>query len=157
MDVTDVIDYNYAILNPNDLTNSFFCLSKNDPEAGFPIDASTVTGSTYPATSTDSTGKLSVCLPRRIGRDSTDMNLRPLVIDCSRFYCGYAINHLVDTHRQDCQLESNPFDPLERHSLDGGMLRACSSPRAAFSSFSVFRSKTPLNPAVLLKRGANVQ
>ncbi|KAJ4368857.1 hypothetical protein N0V83_005939 [Neocucurbitaria cava] len=48
MDVTDIIDLNIGILNSNDLGNSFFCLSKNDPTIGFPYDANKVAGNAYP-------------------------------------------------------------------------------------------------------------
>ncbi|KAF2808768.1 DNA/RNA polymerase [Mytilinidion resinicola] len=48
MDVSDIVDYNLTLLNPNDLANSFFCLSKADPTQGFAVDASQVAGHTYP-------------------------------------------------------------------------------------------------------------
>lgn len=57
MDVSDIIEYNAGLLNPNDLANSYFCLSKNDPTAGFAYDASQVAGHTYPESSTDISGK----------------------------------------------------------------------------------------------------
>ena len=44
-----MIDYNYALLNENDLANSFFCIDKNDPTRGFHFDAGFVFGPTYPA------------------------------------------------------------------------------------------------------------
>lgn len=49
MDVTDLVDYNSALLNYNDLTISFFHLDYNDPTVGFPFDASSVCGHTFPA------------------------------------------------------------------------------------------------------------
>jgi DNA polymerase iota len=49
MDVSDIVDYNLTLLNPHDLTNSFFCLSMVDPTQGFAFDASQVAGHTYPA------------------------------------------------------------------------------------------------------------
>lgn len=52
MDVTDLVDYNSALLNHNDLTTSFFHLDHNDPTVGFPFDASRVFGHTFPAAST---------------------------------------------------------------------------------------------------------
>lgn len=52
MDVTDIVDYNLGLLNQNDLANSFFCLSKTDPTAGFVFDPSTVAGHTFPEPST---------------------------------------------------------------------------------------------------------
>ncbi|KAF2497779.1 DNA/RNA polymerase [Lophium mytilinum] len=48
MDVSDIVDYNLTLLNPNDLASSFFCLSKADPTQGFAFDASQVAGHTYP-------------------------------------------------------------------------------------------------------------
>jgi DNA polymerase iota len=48
MDVSDIVEYNLELLNPNDLATSFFCLSKADPTAGFPFDASRAAGYTYP-------------------------------------------------------------------------------------------------------------
>ncbi|KAF2708427.1 DNA/RNA polymerase [Pleomassaria siparia CBS 279.74] len=48
MDVSDMIEYNVGLLNHNHLTNSFFCLARNDPTAGFAYDASRVAGHTYP-------------------------------------------------------------------------------------------------------------
>lgn len=48
MDVTDLIDYNRSLLNPNDLTRSFFCLDRNDPTIGFAFDATSIAGHAYP-------------------------------------------------------------------------------------------------------------
>lgn len=48
MDVTDLVSYNIGLLNPNNLTESFFCLSKSDPAIGFAYDAASVAGHTYP-------------------------------------------------------------------------------------------------------------
>ena len=50
MDVTDMVQFNMDVLNSHDLTSSFFHLDRNDPTAGFPFDASTVSGHTFPAT-----------------------------------------------------------------------------------------------------------
>lgn len=44
LDVTDVVDYNVALLNRNGLPESFFCLSRDDPEKGFSFDATSVAG-----------------------------------------------------------------------------------------------------------------
>lgn len=49
MDVTDMIDYNMDILNRNHLVSSFFHLDRNDPTTGFPFDATTIPGHTFPA------------------------------------------------------------------------------------------------------------
>ncbi|KAL1959278.1 hypothetical protein VTO42DRAFT_2465 [Malbranchea cinnamomea] len=48
LDVTSMIDHNIQLLNPNDLSNSFFQLDKSDPTVGFAFDASTFCGPTYP-------------------------------------------------------------------------------------------------------------
>jgi DNA polymerase iota len=47
MDVTDMVDYNVELLNRNALSDSFFCLSRDDPERGFGYDASSVAGCVY--------------------------------------------------------------------------------------------------------------
>jgi DNA polymerase iota len=44
LDVTDLVAYNVELLNSNTLQQSFFCLSREDPEQGFPYDASAVSG-----------------------------------------------------------------------------------------------------------------
>lgn len=48
MDVTDMVDYNAEILNPNALQQSFFQLAREDPTSGFPFDASEYAGHVYP-------------------------------------------------------------------------------------------------------------
>jgi DNA polymerase iota len=48
MDVTDIVDYNQNLLNPNDLRHSFFCLDRNDPTVGFAFDATAIAGQAYP-------------------------------------------------------------------------------------------------------------
>jgi len=48
--MTDLVDYNLDVLNLNDLRNSFFHTSKDDPTCGFAFDASCVAGHVYPAT-----------------------------------------------------------------------------------------------------------
>ena len=50
LDVTDIIDYNVALLNPNDLSHSFLYLKRNDPTIGFPFDAARIAGFSYPST-----------------------------------------------------------------------------------------------------------
>jgi DNA polymerase iota len=46
LDVTDLVDYNFRLLT-RDLSNSFFCLSQNDPTVGFAFDASKPAGHVY--------------------------------------------------------------------------------------------------------------
>lgn len=48
LDITDIVDYNQALLNPNDLANSYFQLNISDPTVGFPFDATKVAGHSYP-------------------------------------------------------------------------------------------------------------
>jgi DNA polymerase iota len=49
LDCTDMIDYNAKLLSQNDLTNSFFCMDRDDPTIGFAFDAMTLFGQTEPA------------------------------------------------------------------------------------------------------------
>lgn len=44
-----MIEYNMDMLNPNDMSNGFFCLDKHDPTVGFTCDATVAFGPTYPA------------------------------------------------------------------------------------------------------------
>lgn len=48
MDVSDIVAYNQALLNPNSLEYSFFQLSDKDPEKGFSFDATQYFGCTQP-------------------------------------------------------------------------------------------------------------
>ncbi|KAK4122609.1 DNA/RNA polymerase [Parathielavia appendiculata] len=47
MDVTDMVSYNVELLNRNALPQSYFCLSRTDPEAGFEYDAMSFAGCVY--------------------------------------------------------------------------------------------------------------
>ncbi|OIW25846.1 DNA/RNA polymerase [Coniochaeta ligniaria NRRL 30616] len=47
LDVTDIVAYNVELLNPHALDQSFFCLSKLDPELGFSYDATAIAGCTH--------------------------------------------------------------------------------------------------------------
>ncbi|KAF2005287.1 DNA/RNA polymerase [Amniculicola lignicola CBS 123094] len=53
MDISDIVEHNVGLLNHQDLGNSYFCLSKDDPTVGFTFDASTVAGYGYPEASND--------------------------------------------------------------------------------------------------------
>ncbi|KXX74274.1 DNA polymerase iota, partial [Madurella mycetomatis] len=44
LDVTDIVSYNVEVLNMNSLRQSYFCLSRSDPEAGFGFDATYFAG-----------------------------------------------------------------------------------------------------------------
>lgn len=54
LDVTDMIDHNVGLLNRNHLSNSFFCLNKDDPTVGFAYSGSEVFGPTFPVQQTPS-------------------------------------------------------------------------------------------------------
>jgi DNA polymerase iota len=64
------------LLNQNDLSNSFFCLSKDDPTIGFEYDASKVFGPTFPktlaaigtATADDEQLSMRLCLGSHLAR-----------------------------------------------------------------------------------------
>ncbi|KAK3901436.1 hypothetical protein C8A05DRAFT_44904 [Staphylotrichum tortipilum] len=49
LDVTDVVSYNVELLNRNALAESFFCLSRSNPEPGFPYDATSFAGCVWGA------------------------------------------------------------------------------------------------------------
>lgn len=53
-----MIDYNLALLNPHNLSQSFFCIDKDDPTRGFDFDAQKIFGPTFP-TNARSEGDLS--------------------------------------------------------------------------------------------------
>lgn len=44
LDVTDIVSYNVELLNRNALQQSYFCLSREDPELGFEYDATSFAG-----------------------------------------------------------------------------------------------------------------
>ena len=48
MDVSDIVDYNLELVNRHRLTDSFFCLKRDDPTIGFPFNASSTPGFTFP-------------------------------------------------------------------------------------------------------------
>jgi len=50
LDVTEMINYNVGLLNPNSLASSFFHLDRKDPTVGFAYDATVFIGSTHPPT-----------------------------------------------------------------------------------------------------------
>ncbi|UPK89169.1 hypothetical protein LCI18_000104 [Fusarium solani-melongenae] len=53
MDVTDIVEYNLFCLNKASLANSFFCLSKEDPERGFQCDLTSIAGCVQDTASPD--------------------------------------------------------------------------------------------------------
>lgn len=67
MDVSDIIEYNAAILSP-DLSRSFFCLSKTDPTVGFPFDATRLIGHVFPEATHSPLGKPFMVGPEKVFR-----------------------------------------------------------------------------------------
>ncbi|KAL2125915.1 hypothetical protein VTI74DRAFT_2268 [Chaetomium olivicolor] len=49
LDVTDIVSYNVELLNRNALQQSYFCLSRSDPQMGFEFDATSFAGCLYGA------------------------------------------------------------------------------------------------------------
>ncbi|EAQ86709.1 hypothetical protein CHGG_07962 [Chaetomium globosum CBS 148.51] len=47
LDVTDIVSYNVELLNKNSLRQSYFCLSRSDPEVGFEYDATCFAGCVF--------------------------------------------------------------------------------------------------------------
>lgn len=58
MDVTDIVEYNLDVFNPNDLHHSYFQLSRENPLQGFEFDASVTCCHVVPSTSFPSTPPL---------------------------------------------------------------------------------------------------
>ena len=75
MDVTDIVEYNTALLNCNDLATSFFHLDHHDPTIGFPFDASSVVGHTFPAASTSPNSRIPIA-KHSFSNDTVDLLLR---------------------------------------------------------------------------------
>ncbi|TVY49632.1 DNA polymerase iota [Lachnellula occidentalis] len=48
LDVTDLVEYNQALLNYHDLSHSFFQLKREDPTIGFSFNAAEIAGHTFP-------------------------------------------------------------------------------------------------------------
>ena len=94
MDVTDLVDYNYALLNQIDLTHSFFHLDHDDPTVGFPFDASSIFGHTFPAASTSMTPKIHRTNNSLPG-DSADLLLRL----CLGSHLARHLRHHLEEHR----------------------------------------------------------
>ncbi|KAL2866596.1 putative DNA polymerase iota [Aspergillus lucknowensis] len=88
IDVTDVITYNAALLNPNDLTHSFFHLDRQDPTVGFDFDATVIYGPTYPD-GADNTARLGS--EAEVG--PSDLHLRLLL---ASHLAGYLRGQLED-------------------------------------------------------------
>ncbi|KAL4921707.1 hypothetical protein BDW62DRAFT_219054 [Aspergillus aurantiobrunneus] len=89
MDVTDMITYNTALLNSNDLAHSFFHLDRQDPTVGFAFDATKIYGPTYP----DGAGNaahLSSDMPRF---DASQLHMRLLL---ASHLAGYFRGQLED-------------------------------------------------------------
>lgn len=83
LDVTEMIDYNTGVLNPNDLSNSFFYLDRKDPTVGFSYDATQFQGSTFPATEAAPIAQIEV----------SSLEMRLLV---ASHFQGYLRSHMED-------------------------------------------------------------
>ncbi|KAK0674578.1 hypothetical protein QBC41DRAFT_342023 [Cercophora samala] len=92
LDVTDVVAYNLELLNHHCLEQSWFCLSREDPERGFGFDASAVAGCSWPLDD-----------PDPISKDDDDddddddalrLRLRLLLGSHLAFYLRQQIEHL---------------------------------------------------------------
>ncbi|KAL4932244.1 putative DNA polymerase iota [Aspergillus undulatus] len=89
MDVTDMINYNAALLNVHDLENSFFQLDKLDPTVGFEFDATGVYGPTYP----EVTGVPSYSMSAAAASDASQLQTRLLV---ASHFAGYLRGQLEE-------------------------------------------------------------
>lgn len=89
-----MIDYNFALLNHNDLNGSFFHLHRDDPTVGFPFDATKVFGHTFPPTSLSDTSK---CVPADgpISNDRNDLLLRL----CLGSHLAQYLRHQLEEHK----------------------------------------------------------
>ena len=63
MDMSDVVDYNVALLNHNDLSHSFFHLDQADPTVGFSYDASKIIGRSFPSIQPDAPNSMAEVVP----------------------------------------------------------------------------------------------
>ena len=86
MDVTDMIEYNQALLSQNDLTASFFHLRRADPTVGFPCDARTISGGVFPAKTS--------CKDVHDSADSKDLLERL----CLGSHLAQHLRHLLEEH-----------------------------------------------------------
>lgn len=78
MDVTDMVDYNFELLNRNALNFSFFHLDRDDPTVGFSFDASRTSGHVFPSSTSSSKMILNPeILPSQ--SDPDDLSLRLLL------------------------------------------------------------------------------
>ncbi|SPO05658.1 related to DNA Polymerase iota (POLI) [Cephalotrichum gorgonifer] len=96
MDVTDIVDYNIFFLNRASLSTSFFCLSRNDPEQGFPCDLTHFAGCVEGASSDTVDFDSPLCLRLLLG--SHLANYLRMKLENDRGFtstCGIATNKLL--------------------------------------------------------------
>ncbi|KAF2273361.1 DNA/RNA polymerase, partial [Westerdykella ornata] len=118
MDVSDIIDYNLALLNHHDLGNSFFCLSKNDPTTGFPFDASQVAGYTYPKPSDGDAGSENVSTANVLRlRLHLGSHLAQHLREALRAQRGYTCTAGVSTNKLLSKLVGNLHKPDKQTTL----------------------------------------
>ncbi|KAF1942026.1 DNA/RNA polymerase [Clathrospora elynae] len=114
LDVSDIIDYNISILNPNHLTNSFFYLSKNDPTVGFPYDATRLTGHTYPKTDTRNLVVTSFPLHLRLALGSHLAQHIRTKLESEK---GYTATVGISTNKLLAKLVGNTYKPNSQTTL----------------------------------------
>lgn len=88
MDVTDMIDHNMDLLNPNDLSSAFFCLDRDDPTIGFSYQADHIFGHTYPTSALLKSHIISI-------DERSDMQLR---LCLGSHLAQYLSSQLVEQH-----------------------------------------------------------
>ncbi|RDL39262.1 DNA polymerase [Venustampulla echinocandica] len=98
MDVTDLIDYNQAILNTNDLEHSFFQLKRNDPTVGFSYDATKIAGHSFPDNPQQGIPSRSCTVTPPLGREDNDT-----VTLMTRLILGSHLAHHLRLNLEDDQ------------------------------------------------------
>lgn len=93
MDVTDIVDFNLALLNPHHLVSSYFCLSQHDPTNGFAFDATKFAGHAYPHGANPSAGFLPTTRNGFECRESLDLRL---VLGS---HLAQHLRHLLEQHK----------------------------------------------------------
>lgn len=114
MDVTDMIDYNIEILNRNDLENSFFQISQEDPTLGFLFDASVFSGHNYPK---DYSFSVDDCVDVRTLRLRLGSHLARYMRHELEQHKGYTATVGVATNKVLAKLVGNLHKPRDQTTL----------------------------------------
>ncbi|KAK4179960.1 hypothetical protein QBC36DRAFT_321377 [Triangularia setosa] len=122
LDVTDIVSYNLGLLNHHHLEQSWFCLSKGDPEKGFEFDAREVKGCIWLPDPNDPQSKDEET-------NDTTLRLRLLLASHLAFYlrqhieskgytsaCGISTNKLLAKLAGDKNKPRNQTTLLSSHS-----------------------------------------